>query len=254
MDPEEYASIYALEETHWWYVGMRCMVTTLLDKYLPEAPGLDVLDAGCGTGGMMLALSRYGCVTGIDAAGLAIGYCRQRGLSRAFLASVVDLPFYDSSFDLVTSFEVLYHIDVADDVQALAEFCRVLRPGGTLYLRLPAFDWLYSDHDKIVHTRHRYTAGEVRKKVAQAGFRVLRLSYANALLFPLAVATRFLQRLSRRGKPPASDVQATSPLMNRALLSILTLESRFLRVVDMPAGLSVLCIAQKPPLRTLEPA
>ena len=137
---------------------------------------------------------------------------------------------------------MLYHVNVTDDVQALAEFCRVLRPGGTLCLRLPAFDWLYSDHDKIVHTRHRYTAGEVRKKVAQAGFQVLRVSYVNALLFPLAVATRLIQRLSKSAKPPASDVQAAPPLMNRALLSILMLESRFLRVANLPIGLSVLCI------------
>jgi hypothetical protein len=143
-------------------------------------------------------------------------------------------------------------VNVADDVQALEEFCRVIRPGGTLFLRLPAFDWLYSDHDKIVHTRHRYTAGEVRKKVAQAGFQVLRVSYANSLLFPLAVATRFMQQLSRSGKPPCSDVQAVPPLINRALLSILTLEFRLLRVADLPTGLSVLCIAQKPTFRTLE--
>jgi SAM-dependent methyltransferase len=252
VDPEEYASIYALEDTHWWYVGMQRIVLALLDKYLPQTHGLDVLDAGCGTGSMLLALSRYGEVTGIDASGLAISYCRQRGLPRVFLASVVDLPFQDGSFDLVTSFEVLYHVNVADDVQALAEFCRVLRPGGTLCLRLPAFDWLYSDHDKIVHTRHRYTAGEVRKKVAQAGFQVLRVSYVNTLLFPVAVATRFMQRLSRSGKPPASDVRVTPSLINRVLLSILLLESRFVRVADLPTGLSVLCIAQNPTLRTLE--
>ncbi len=246
MEPEEYASIYALEQSHWWYVGMWGIVTGLLDKYLPQTSNLEVLDAGCGTGGMMLALSRYGRVTGIDASNIAVGYCHERGLGRAFLASVVDLPFHDESFDLVTSFDVLYHVNVADDVHALREFYRVLRPGGTLCLRLPAFDWLRSAHDRIVHTRHRYTASEVRRKVELAGFRPLKVSYANSLLFPLAVGSRLLQRLSGSGRQAASDVQAASPLTNRALLTILAVESQLLRAVNLPVGLSVLCVARKP--------
>ena len=245
MDPEEYASIYRLEQTHWWYVGMRRIALTLLEAHLPGKHGLMVLDAGCGTGGMMLALERYGRVFGVDFSPLALRFCQQRGLDRAFQASVTALPFPSAAFDLVTSFDVLYHLGVSDDTEALREFSRVLRPGGLLLLRLPALEWLRSAHDHAVHTRHRYTAPEVKAKVAAAGFRVLRATYGNTLLFPIAAGARLAQRLMGRGQRAASDVQETAEMANRALSGVLALEARLLRRVDLPVGLSVICLAQK---------
>ena len=245
MDPEEYASIYRLEQTHWWYVGMRRIALMLLEAYLPGKHGLKVLDAGCGTGGMMLALERYGQVFGVDFSPLALRYCRQRGLDRTCLASVVHLPFGSAVFDLVTSFDVLYHLGVSDDTEALREIYRVLLPGGFLLLRLPALEWLRSAHDRAVHTRHRYTAPEVKTKVSAAGFRVLRASYGNTLLFPIAAGARLAQRLMGRGQRAASDVQETAETANRALSGVLALEAQLLRRVDLPVGLSVICLAQK---------
>lgn len=246
MEPEEYESIYRLEESHWWYRGMREMALALLDRYLPKQEGLTVLDAGCGTGGMMGALRRYGRVYGLDYSLLALGFCRKRSIPTAVQASVTHIPYADAGFELVTSFEVLYHAGVGDDVEALRELHRVLRPGGHLLLRLPAFEFLRGAHDRMVHTRHRYTTGEVGKKLRIAGFEVVRLSYANSLLFPVAAASRLAERVTGRGGMAESDVQEASPFVNRVLLGVLRAEGAVIRKVDLPVGLSVLAFARKP--------
>ncbi len=246
MEPEEYANLFQVEQRHWWYVGMRGISLALLDTYLPKKQHLDVLDGGCGTGGMMLALARYGRVTGIDFSPLAVGYSRQRGLDRVMRASVTHLPFPNECFDLVTSFEVLYHLGVSDDGQAIQEFARVLRPGGHMLLRLPAFESMRGAHDVAVHTRHRYTTDEVQRKVESAGLQVVRLSYGNTLLFPLAAGTRLLQRLTGRDHEATSDVHETSALANKVLSTVLTTEKHIIPRVRLPFGLSVFCLARKP--------
>lgn len=246
MEAEEYATIYALEQRHWWYVGMLRNSLRLLRQQLAASGPLRVLDAGCGTGGALLALSALGTAAGFDYSPIALGFCRRRGLATVARGTVTHVPFRSGAFDAVTCFEVLYHAAVPDDLEALREFARVLKPGGVLLLRLPAFEWLRSSHDAMVHTRHRYTAGEVRAKLAAAGLEPLRVTYANALLFPLVAAVRLVQRLLGRGHAKASDVQETSPLVNAVLLRVLALEGALLARTDMPLGLTVLALARKP--------
>src|SRR5687768_9830740 len=190
--------MYRVEDTLWWYVGMRRIAEALLDGRLQ--PGLRILDAGAGTGGNLRWLGRFGVAFGIDLAEEATSFCRERHLSTVARASVTDLPYPDSTFDLVTSFDVIYHLDVANDVAALGEAARVLKQGGTLLVRVPAFDALRSEHDAAVHTRQRYTLGELKQKVERAGLRVRRASYANSLLFPVAAAARLAARIRGSGE------------------------------------------------------
>src|SRR5687768_3176006 len=155
MNAAEYEAMYHAEDTLWWYVGMRRIGEALLNARLQ--PGLRILDAGAGTGGNLRWLSRFGTAHGIDLAPEALRFCRARDLSTVARASVTDLPYPDSTFDLVTSFDVIYHLGVSDDVAALREAARVLKPRGTLLVRVPAFDSLRSAHDAAVHTRQRYS-------------------------------------------------------------------------------------------------
>src|SRR5207248_8255591 len=141
----------AVEDTHWWYLGMRAIASDLLAS-LPLPPAPLILDAGCGTGGNAALLERHGWLVGVDLSDLALDLAAGRGHRPLARASVTALPFPDQTFDLVTSFEVLYHRAVGDDVAALGELRRVLRPGGHLLLRLPALDWLRGAHDAAVHT------------------------------------------------------------------------------------------------------
>ena len=241
MDAEEYARMRQAEEGHWWYVGMRAIVDSLLSRSLPDRE-LMVLDAGCGTGANLIHLGAHGQVVGLDMAEEALSFCRLRGSNKLTRGSIQTLPFRQDCFDLVVSFDVLYHLAVTDDMIALREFWRVLRPGGLLLLRLPAFHWLRSAHDQVIHTRHRYTTKEVQERLITAGFAIERLTYVNFLLFPAAVSSRLLARQSGEAR---SDLGPVPPVLNHGLTLALRLESRLVRSFDLPWGLSVMALARK---------
>ncbi len=244
MDPSEYRAIYTVEDRHWWYAGMTRISRTLLAAAYPNRRDLRILDAGCGTGGALSSLARFGAVTGSDISPLALAYSRARGHSTLSQASVTALPYAAASFDLVTSFDVLYHRAVGDPRIALGEFRRVLRPGGRVLLRLPAYDWLRGGHDAVVHTARRFTTGTLAKSLRETGFVIERLTYANTLLFPLAAAKRLLERPSPAG-PAQSDVAPNPTWLDAALSLPLAVEAAWLRRRDLPFGLSVVALAQR---------
>lgn len=246
MDPTEYRTIYTVEDRHWWYVGMRGITLALLDETYSRRTDLHILDAGSGTGAAMGYLARYGPVTGIDLSPLALGYCRERGLRRLSQASVTALPFPAASFDLVTSFDVLYHRAVGDYHHALREFHRVLRPGGRVLLRLPAYDRLRGRHDVIIHTARRFSAPVLDTSLHETGFVVERLTYANTILLPLALARRLLEPWLTVATPGQSDVTSNPPWLDHTLAAVLDVEARWLRRRDLPFGLTVVALARKP--------
>ena len=247
MEPGEYDNIARLEGRHWWYVGMRQIAAGMLAQACPPGPpggsrpARRILDAGCGVGGGLRWLAAFGQVSGIDLNPLAIQYSA-RVSRRVARASVQALPFADASFDLVTTFEVLYHLAVSDDLAALIEMRRVLRPGGWLLVRLPAHDWLRGAHDRHVHTRHRYEASELRGKIDAAGFELKRLTSVGLwMLFPAV-----LLRRAQAGDQAGTDVSMPTAPVNRLLLAGLQLEGLWLRRFNLPAGLSLLALARKP--------
>jgi SAM-dependent methyltransferase len=238
----EYRRMYEAEERQWWYSGQRAIALALLEQ-AGAAAGGHLLDAGCGTGYNLVALGRTGRATGVDLAPEAIAFCRERGV-QALRGSVLQLPFADASFDAVTSFDVLYHAWVSDDGAAVAEMARVLRPGGVLLVRVPALRSLWGAHDAEVLSRHRYTRGELVALVAGRGLRVLRASYCNALLFPLLLARRTLDRaLGREG----SDVGFLPAPLEWAFARALRAEAALVRRgLSVPVGASVVALARKP--------
>src|SRR2546425_6107111 len=199
------------EERHWWYTGMRRVALALLAHTLDGQRQLRILDAGCGTGGTTVELRRFGDVVGVDLAWEALEPARGRGLEQLAQASIEQLPFQDAAFDVATSFEVVYHLGVANDAAALREIRRVLKPGGTLLLRVPAHDWLRGEHDRLVHTRHRYSPGEVSRKLADAGFVVEQISWANSVLFVPAVAKRLLERTNGHAASATAEPDLWQP-------------------------------------------
>jgi SAM-dependent methyltransferase len=244
MRSDEYAAMYAVEDEHWWYVGMRRMADALLGRRFNGRRGtLDVLDAGCGTGGNSMHLRTYGTVTGVDVSPEALRLAGERPGLRLSCGSVEALPFADASFDLVLSNDVLCHLGVANDRAAVCEFARVLRPGGVLFIQLPAYQWLRSRHDEAVHTGHRYSAAELRALLRHAGLRVRRITYANSLLLPVAAAWRAVNRIV-----PAverSDVRPVAGPVNAALRTALGLEALLVARRNLPFGLSVIGVAEK---------
>ncbi len=246
MERTEYEVMAAVESRHWWYGGMRAIAAALLDEVYPGRRDLRILDAGCGTGGNVVFLQRYGCVTAVDLAPEAALFGAERLHGRLARATVLALPFADACFDLVTSFEVLYHRGVPDESVALRETWRVLRPGGRVLLRLPAFEWLRGRHDSAVHGRRRYTAHEVCELLQQQGFEAERISYVNTLLLPLPLTQRFIERLLPDVHRNGSDLQLPPAILNEALRWPLAAEAAWIaRGRTFPVGLSVICRARK---------
>ena len=244
MNVEEYGRMFEAEERQWWYAGMRAISLSLLDAAWPRAGagGRRILDAGCGTGSNLAHLRPFGRTVGVDVSEEALRFCRQRGVAAA-RGSVLALPFSDATFDAVTSFDVLYHRWVEDDVAAVRELSRVLRPGGLLLVRVPALKLLWGAHDEAVHSRHRYTRAELRALLEGAGLEVVRLTYANTLLFPLLAARRGLDRLLDRH---GSDVAFLPAPLEWTFRRLLGLEARLVRRVALPLGASVFALARKP--------
>ncbi len=254
MKGEDYAYLHILEDSFWWFTGMRGVTAALLDPVCPPERNRLILDAGCGTGGMLAWLKRYagtGRVIGIDLVPDAINFCRGREHKYLVQASVTDLPFADAVFDLVTSFDVLVQLPgETSDLRAMREMHRVLRPGGIAFVRAAAYGWLRSGHDEALGTQRRYHRGELAGKMENAGFNILRATYANSLLLPVAVVRRLLLKPIGLADP-GSDVKPLSPglqWLNRALAEVLRCEAHLLKHsrLNLLAGLSVICVAEKP--------
>jgi SAM-dependent methyltransferase len=192
-----------------------------------------------------------GRVAGIDLSPDALAFCRGRGLRDVAQASVTALPFADSSFDLVTSFDVLVQLPgEGSDEKAMREMFRVLRPGGVAFARVAAYEWMRSGHDEALGTERRYNLCQIVERMARAGFHVRRATYANALLLPAAALRRLvLKRLGLAGR--GSDVKPLPPgfgWLNRALAAALAREAQLLKRpgLKLPAGLSAVCVAVRP--------
>lgn len=242
MNVEEYRRMFEAEERQWWYAGMRSIALAILDSGLTPSPtGRRFLDAGCGTGNNLLHLRERGQAVGIDLSEDAIRFCRTRGVA-AVRGSVLQLPFGSGRFDGVTSFDVIYHLWVKDDRAAVAEMARVLKPGGLLLVRVPAFKALWGAHDEAVHSRHRYTRGELVALLEAQGFEVLRTTYCNFFLFPLLIARRSLDRATGRH---GSDVQFLPAPLERAFRGLLELEARLVRRLSLPFGTSVVALGRR---------
>jgi SAM-dependent methyltransferase len=238
MEPHEYALMDAAEGRMWWY---RALHVRLADA-LAGVRGR-VLDAGCGTGGLLEALrtSRPALdLVGIEWADTAARRARAKSGAAIARGSVNALPFACASFDAAICADVLCHRGV-EPASALAELHRVLRPGGRLVVNMPAYGWLLSAHDRTVHNVRRWTADGTRTALRLAGFVEVRARYWNGLLLPLMVLRR---KLLARGNDTTSDVAAFSPWLDATLHAITAIERRL--PAPLPAGGSILATAIRP--------
>jgi SAM-dependent methyltransferase len=246
LEPAEYEVLYQVENRHWWYRGMEAITCAILRHWLDKDLNRHILDAGCGTGAAMYTyLPDFGHVTGLDLSPIALKYCHLRGDGSISRGSVCALPFMQSSFDLVTSFDVLYIRTVPNVSSALREFARILRKGGYLLLRLPAYDWLRGRHDQAVWTARRFTIPQVAAMLRECGLNVMYSTYANTVLFPIALGKRLADHLFP-DRSISSDLSMPPRWLNALLASILSWEAPLAARFHLPYGLSLYTLAQKP--------
>ena len=240
------------EQRHFWFRGFRFFVTPLLERAVAGRSGLRLLDCGCGTGNNLDMLERYGHAYGFDltASGLAFG--RDAGRTRLARASIGAIPFPAAAFDIVTSFDVLYSLPDAIEQAAIREMYRVARPGASLLINVAAMEMLRGVHSVLSREVRRYSRESLARLVTDAGFRVERITYTNAVLFPPMALARAVQRA--RGLSAWQDanqeIRVPAAPVNLALTAALKLESLWLRAVDNPFGSSLLCLARKPQATT----
>lgn len=245
MKAEQYEAHAAVRLNHWWRYGTNTFFARLIGDMVEQ--GGVVLDHGCGVGDLITLLrGRYRAV-GVDAFPAAVRYARDANPdSLVTQGDIMALPFCDASFNSVVSLDVLYHANVTDDIEALAEIWRVLKPGGRVFLQLPAYEWLRSGHDVVAMTRKRYTATEVRACLEKAGFVPERTGYRMALFFFVAASVRLLKRgQSENNKSARSDMKKENPAVNAILKKVIGIENAVTRYFNFPFGLSVVAIAKK---------
>lgn len=246
MQTDEYLKLADVEDRMWYFEGLHAHAIGALRRWLPASLDGDVLDAGCGTGGFIKraapAFPRRS-FAGIDFSPLACELAQQRGCSRVQVASITELPFANESFAALTSLDVL--VQVVERQQAIAEFHRVLKPGGVAVINVAAYKWLWSYHDDSCQTQHRYTRPELVRQMHAAGFMVTLATYRNLLPLPLIVAKR---KLFRRASD-TSDVKLYPRPIEAAFRAAMTLEQMWIRnFTTLPAGSSVFLVARKPDL------
>jgi SAM-dependent methyltransferase len=234
----EYAASYNRLDDHWWRRGRREVAEGLVRQAV--APGSRVLDIGCGSGGLLAALSDDYDITGLDVDPDGVAMARDRGV-RAFRADATATGLRDAAFDCAVASDVLEHIP--DEAAALREWRRLLTPGGVLVVFVPAFQWLWSSHDDLNDHQRRYSRGRLVGALEGAGLAVERSSYWNLATSPVAVPAKLVDRLVRSGEP---QVRETAGPLNTVLYSALGAENGLVRRGSrIPFGTSVFAIARR---------
>ncbi len=232
------------ERDHFWFRGFRRFVTPLLREATAGRSTAAILDCGCGTGNNLSLLRQFGRPVGIDITWTGLAFARERGERGVAQASATSLPFPDATFDLVTSFDVIITLHDDDEMTALREMHRVVRPGGHLIVNVAALEMLKGNHSVLAREVRRYTRTGLRDRLTRAGFAVRRVTYTNATITPALAAVRLLQRVSGH-KETEQEIAIPPAPLNAALSAALALEASALRVVNMPFGSSVIALAKR---------
>jgi ubiquinone/menaquinone biosynthesis C-methylase UbiE len=232
-----------VERDHFWFRGFRRFVEPLVAA-TARGRAIDILDCGCGTGNNLELLRRYGRAYGIDLTWAGLQYAREKGESHIARATVAALPFPSASFDLATSFDVLYALEDAVETQAIAEMARVLKPGGTAIVNVAALDILRGNHSVLAGEVRRYSRAGLARRLEAVGLRVTHSTYTNFTILPLVAAIRFKQRFGGHVESH-EEISIPAAPINALLSGLLAAEAAASRYVNMPLGSSLLAVARK---------
>jgi SAM-dependent methyltransferase len=240
MDPNAYLEMADTESRHWWFLGRRVLLSSVIHRLaLPR--NARILEIGSGTGGNLEMLSAFGRVSALEMDATARSIAHKKTLDRFDIRAgfcPTDIPFSDEKFDLICLFDVLEHIE--EDFSTLVALKTLIADRGSILVTVPAYQWLWSRHDEFLHHKRRYSAQELRQKIASAGLRIDKISYFNTLLFPLAVVARLKDRLL--GATSASGAAIPADPLNSLLYKIFSAERHLLDRASLPFGVSLLAV------------
>jgi len=241
MKDKEIQRISEFEEDYWWFIGRKKIIQTMIENELKKNRNLKILDVGCGTGGTTSDLKRFGAVYGIDFSFSALQFSTKRGL-QVLKGAVNKLPFLDDTFDMITMFDALEHIE--DDLLVVKELSRILKKTGMIFITVPAYQFLWSGHDVAVSHFRRYNSKSISKVVSKGGLTMYRMSYFITIPFLPIALFRLFSKL--KTKKPKSDLAVIRfpKLIDKIFQNILFFESKLLQKINLPFGLSIICVAK----------
>ena len=244
MQQHTYAIMHNVEDSHWWYVGRRAILESFMTEIVgnpkSKIQNPKILDVGCGTGGNLEMLAKFGAAEGVDVSDDALEFCRQKGL-KVQKGLAEKMPFADENFDVVTALDVIEHLD--DDVAGLREMFRVLKKGGKTLIFVPAFMFLWGVQDDVSNHRIRYTKKQIVKRLEKAGFTIERATYANWTFFAPILAGRTLMRVT--GIKPESENNVNVSALNGVFGKLFGAERFWLKNFNFPFGVSIVIVANK---------
>lgn len=223
MERVVYETMAEVEGDHWWFVARRQLIARLLEDMKLENPA--ILEAGCGSGGNLDLLRRFGRVSAFELDPVA------RAKAGVPEGSLPDAIPFDGPFDLACLFDVLEHVE--EDVPALGALAEISE---RLLLTVPALPGLWSEHDERHHHHRRYTRPGLRNVIEQGGWKVERIGYFNSFLLPAAIAQRAVSRHYEADKTPPAP-------LNALLTKIFGFERHLLG--KLPIGLSLFAVARR---------
>lgn len=238
MTEAYHEALERVERDHWWFKALRRLVSECLQREVP--PPARVLDVGCSTGhlldGLPATYERRGVEFNVD----AVEHARNARPDIQFdVGSIEALPLDTASFDAVLAIDVISAVGVENDLRAVSELRRILKPGGTLIAQVAAYEWLRSGHDIGAGTARRYTARQFERLLRNAGFSSVKVSYRVTALFLPAALWRLLRRRGAK-----SDVAPVAPVLNYLFTKAMNIEHPLALRGQLPFGLSVFAIAK----------
>ena len=244
MKSELYFEQYSLQNQHWWFVAKKEIILSQLALALDgREGGINILDAGCGTGLMLPALSAFGNVFGMDFSKEAISFAKKNFSGTIKHGALPDnIPYEPATFEVLVALDVIEHVE--DDLSSLINLKKIMKPGAVGIITVPACMFLWSHHDVINEHKRRYSKAEFSQKLHAAGFVVEKISYYNFFLFPLVLLIRLINKL--KGTQEGSDVKLPSKLVNVLLKNVFSLEQYFLKVINFPIGVSLIARVRVP--------
>lgn len=245
MNSKYYREYYKLERAHWWFKAREEIIAAQVQK-IAAGKTLQILNIGTATGRGSEMLARYGKVTSLEYDPDCVQFLREELKMEVDQGSVLALPYADNSFDLVCAFDVIEHVE--EDQKAVSEIRRVCRQGGHIFCTVPAYNFLWSQHDDVNHHWRRYTAASFQKLFSEC--RIVFESYFNSILFPPIALFRLVSKIIptrklREGSGSDFSLKG-SAVVNNLFYRIFSLENSLLKKrKKLPAGVSYLLIAEK---------